>query len=382
MLAWQACQAKNCKILYACQESILTFACKASIVHVEDETMEEGTVADYAAQGGKARAESLTPEQRKEIARAAAAARWEKAGKPPILLATHSGEVNVGGKLIPCAVLEDGTRVLSENGITQALLGSRSGASKRRKRASMEHGAPVPLFLTPKRLKPFIPNDLMDGPLKLLTYQQGQRTVDGFNAQALPVICDIWLKARDAGVLQSQQIARAKAAEILMRGLAHVGITALVDEATGYQDARAKDALAKILEAFIAKELRKWISTFPVDYYKELFRLRGWKFPDLPADQRKRPVLVGKITNDVVYDRLAPGVQQELKRLTPRDEKGRLKHKLFQHLTEDVGHPKLREHLASVVALMKASDGWQDFSRMLNRALPRYGDTLYLPFEE
>ncbi len=118
------------------------------------------------------------------------------------------------------------------------------------------------------------------------------------------------------------------------------------------------------------------------EYYKELFRLRGWKFPELPADQRKRPILVGKITNDVVYDRLAPGVRQELHRLTPRDDKGRLKHRLFQRLTEDVGHPKLREHLASVVALMKASDTWQLFKGMLDRALPRYGDTPYLPFDD
>jgi len=342
---------------------------------------EEKTVSDYAALGGKARAESLTAEERRDIARAAASARWEKAGKPPILIATHTGDVNIGGKIIPCAVLEDGTRVLSENGITQALLGSRSGASKRLKRASMEGGAPVPLFLAPKRLAAFISEDLINGPLKPLTYQQGQTIVNGFNAEALPVICDIWLRARDAGVLQAQQLAKAKAAEILMRGLAHVAIVALIDEATGYQDVRAKDALAKILEAFIAKELRKWVSTFPVDYYKQLFRLRGWKFPVLPADQRKRPVIVGKITNDVVYDRLAPGVRQELNRLTPRDDKGRLKHKLFQRLTEDVGHPKLREHLASVVSLMKAADDWKTFVYMLNRALPRYGDTPYLPFE-
>ena len=119
-----------------------------------------------------------------------------------------------------------------------------------------------------------------------------------------------------------------------------------------------------------------------MEYYKELFRLRGWKFPNLPADQRKRPVLVGRITNDVIYDRLAPGVRITLHTLTPRDEKGRLKHKLFQRLTEDVGHPKLREHLASVITLMKASYTWKHFMEMLNRSLPRYGDTPYLPFED
>ncbi len=206
---------------------------------------------------------------------------------------------------------------------------------------------------------------------------------NGIDARNLSKVCNVWLKARDAGnVLTKPQERIAIAADILVRGFAETGIVALVDEATGYQDVRAKDALAKILEAFIAKELRKWVSTFPLDYYKELFRLRGWKFPNLPADQRKRPILVGRLTNDIIYDRLAPGVREELHRLTPRNDKGRLKHKLFQRLTKDIGHPKLREHLASVVALMRASDKWTQFMSMLNRALPRYSDTPYLPFEE
>lgn len=37
----------------------------------------------------------------------------------------------------------------------------------------------------------------------------------------------------------------------------------------GDQDLRARDALAKILEAFVAKEIRKWVKTFPVEFYKE-----------------------------------------------------------------------------------------------------------------
>jgi hypothetical protein len=204
----------------------------------------------------------------------------------------------------------------------------------------------------------------------------------GYEATTLIDICELILTARaKTGVLLPSQEKYASAAEIVIRAFAKVGIIAVIDEVTGYQDVRAKDALAKILEVFIAKELRKWVSTFPVDYYKELFRLRGWKFPDLPADQRKRPILVGKITNDVVYDRLAPRVRLTLQELTPRNEKGKLKHKLFQRLSEDVGHPRLREHLAAVTTLMKASDNWSQFKAMLDRSLPRYDDTPYLPFE-
>ena len=94
-----------------------------------------------------------------------------------------------------------------------------------------------------------------------------------------------------------------------------------------------------------------------------------------------RPAVVGHLTNDLVYKRLAPGVLDELRRLTPRDEKGRLKHKFFQRLTEDLGHPRLREHLAAVVALMKASTNWDQFMRAIDRALPVYGKTLPLPLD-
>ena len=54
----------------------------------------------------------------------------------------------------------------------------------------------------------------------------------------------------------------------------------------------------------------------------------------------------------VVYRRLAPAVLEELKRVTPRSDNGRYKDKFFQRLTSNVGYPKLREHLGSVVTLM------------------------------
>ena len=95
----------------------------------------------------------------------------------------------------------------------------------------------------------------------------------------------------------------------------------------------------------------------------------------------KRPAYIGKITNDIVYQRLAPGVLEELQRLTPRDESGRLKHKLHQRLTTDYGHPKLREHLASVITLMKASPNWNTFYRLLQRSLPKYSPQLTLPLQ-
>jgi len=330
-----------------------------------------------ASKGGIARAKALTAEQRSEIARNAVEARW---GKAAIVRATHGSPdkpLRIGEAELGCYVLEDGRRVISQRALQTAIGMSTSGGTNGAHRTAR--------FIEKIEDKLHVDNDLslrMKEPIIFMPPVGGLRGY-GYEATTLIDVCELILKARDnEKVLLPSQAKYAAAAEIIIRAFAKVGIIAVIDEVTGYQDVRAKDALAKILEAFIAKELRKWVSTFPVEYYKELFRLRGWKFPQLPADQRKRPVMVGKITNDVVYDRLAPGVRTELHRLTPRDEKGRLKQKLFQRLTENVGHPKLREHLASVTTLMKASDTWEQFKQMLDRSLPRYGDTPYLPFEE
>jgi P63C domain len=352
---------------------------------VDDEKVEGAakTLSELgAAKGGEARAKKLSPEKRKEIARAAVQARWAKAGKQPPPVADYIGDLKIGDAVLPCAVLQDGTRVLNQAGFLRAIGRARSPKAGTGVLSTVDE---LPFFLQAKRLKPFISKELMES-TKPIFYETRTGKAVGYNAQLLPLVCEAYLRFRDHATKTSAGLPvryekMVAAADMLMRGLAHVGIVSLVDEATGYQEVRAKNALAEILEAFIAKELRKWVSTFPMDYYKELFRLRGWRFPDLPEDQRKRPILVGKLTNDVVYDRLAPGIREELQRLTPRDDKGRLKHKLFQRLTEDTGHPKLREHLASVVALMKASDNWQQFMRMINRSLPKYGTTRLLEFK-
>jgi len=80
--------------------------------------------------------------------------------------------------------------------------------------------------------------------------------------------------------------------------------------------------------------------------------------------------LGGKLTNDVVYRRLGPNVLDELKKRNPKTPKGTRRHKYFQWLTDDIGHPALRRHLTEVIALMRAAVRWEDFMRLLNRSLP------------
>ena len=79
---------------------------------------------------------------------------------------------------------------------------------------------------------------------------------------------------------------------------------------------------------------------------------------------------------------LAPSVLEELKRLTPRDSKGKHKQQLHRRLSRDVGHPKLRELLGSVVTLMKLSDDYDSFHALLERIHPKYGANMQLPLRD
>jgi hypothetical protein len=291
-----------------------------------------------------------------------------------ILKAMYSGDLHIGDLTIPCAVLENGTRVLSQRGFAKSLGAAKPSAIDRRGAGNL------PAFMSAKNLKPFIDEELAAAAAPIPYIPQTGGSALGVDASIFPKICDVWLKARDADVLFERQKHLAKQAEIIMRGMAHIGIIALVDEATGYQYARAREALEKILELYIAKELFKWVKTFPDEFYQQLFRLHGWQ-KNIPF-KVKRPAFVGKLTNDLVYERLAPGVLEELKRLNPRTEKGTREYRHHQWLTREVGHPRLREHLWAVVSLMRAAANWNEFKRMLNRALPKYGDLPLIEYGE
>jgi hypothetical protein len=327
------------------------------------------------SKGGRTRAQRLSPEERSEIARLAAEKRWEAThGESP--RATHEGVLTINGIEIPCAVLKDGQRLITLSGLMQAL--GRARQAKGRQYYRDDDGLPV--FMSAQNLKPFITKDLLLASAYVeFRPLRGPRAF-GFRAEILPNVCDMFLEAEEAGALTKQQQHIAARAKILIRGLAHVGIIALVDEATGYQQERARDALAKILEDFIAKELRPWVRTFPPEFYAEMYRLNGWQLSEVP--NAPKPRVVGKYTDDLVYKRLAPGVRDELKRLTLRTEKGYLKNKLHQRLTDEVGNPKLREHLAVVVAFMKAANSWPELLRLLDRARPRYDKTLPLDLDD
>lgn len=328
---------------------------------------------DPQSKGGIARANALNDDERRAIASAGGRARAVVLSQLPTL--EFAGELELGGISIPCGVLSNGQRVLSENGIANAILGGRSGASKRAKKASGDDGVPTPVFLAPERLKPFMDKDFIEGPLQPISYRDGRRVVTGYDPRVLRAGCEVWLRARQAGVLQKQQLDKAQRAEELVRALADVGLIALVDEATGYQQFRARDDLQKILAAYVAPELLPWAKRFPDTYYEHLHRVRGWKYE---SGSNARTAYIGKLTTTLIYEQLPDGVLEELKAKAPKDPvTKRRKGHLHRGLTSEIGHPHLEKQILVVTTLLSVADSWDDFCKMFAKRFPPGPDDLF-----
>ena len=280
-----------------------------------------------------------------------------------VIAGAQDHPLKIGGGEIECYVLEDETRVLSRGGFQAAL-----GRHRTSRKHQPDDVVSLPAFLAAANLKPFISSDLVTAstPIAFRAPARGPIAY-GFRAELLPQVCEVYLKAREAGALVPSQEHIATQAEVLIRGLATIGIIALVDEATGYQQIRDKEALKVILEKWLAKHHQPWVRTYPYEFYELIFKLKGWPGPD----GVKRPSVIGRYTNDIVYARLEDGVLARLQELNPsRKGKGR-KNKHHQWFTQEFGHPALRDHLIGVMALMRAAPNWDVFYRNLQRSYPK-----------
>jgi hypothetical protein len=325
-----------------------------------------------ASKGGKARAEKLDPEVRSQIARRAAEARW---GAPPS--ATHVGKIQIGDRVLDCAVLEGEPpiRVINQSTLLAAL--DRVGKSRRGAGRAMTGEKRAP-FLSAMNLQPFISDELkaLDSPIAY-TLPTGGRAW-GYRAEILPKVCSVYLEAREHRALAPKQASVARAAEVLVRGLAEVGIVALVDEATGYQETRARHELQQIIQAYIQAELRPWLKVFPDEFFQEIYRLQGWEYR--PGTSKRTPY-VGHLVNKYVYQQLPPGVLQDLQERNPRTEKGYRAHKHHQFLTADTGNPHLDKQIATVTTLMRIANSKQEFEDLFERAFPPPNPRLPLVIE-
>lgn len=149
----------------------------------------------------------------------------------------------MGDNVIPCYVLDDGTRVLSTSAMQRAL-GVIGNEPDQRSSKRLDE------ILSSKAVSRFVSSDLSSSRLSPIVCKKGAQKINGYEAMVLPEICEIMLKVRDYATAHNLELgARQKAvitqSDILMRGLARIGIIALIDEATGYQYDRERFELPK-----------------------------------------------------------------------------------------------------------------------------------------
>lgn len=285
------------------------------------------------------------------------------------LKAQYEGEpIKILDMEIECAVLEDGTRVVSQRAINKALKIT-TGGGKTLKDDEEGGGRKLPRYIYIKALEPFISENLRAGVINPVNYLN----LDGTPALGTPAdlmgdICQVWIDADNAGALKttSQKLAAAQA-RIMQAAVGKIGWIALVDEATGYQSIRDKDALQKLLSFYVAKEFQPYFKTFVEAFYEEIYRLQGWQYDP----KKNKYQVVGKWTLQYVYGCLPSAVVDAVKAKTPRTKSGSYTKKLFQSLTQEVGKPHLDRALGGVIALLKSSNTWGGFKRAYARA---YGD--------
>jgi hypothetical protein len=320
---------------------------------------------ERASKGGHARSAALTKAERVAIAKRAAIARW--GAELPV--AEYNGVLQIGDLRFPCAVLSDGTRLLTQTDFMNGM-GMYYSGWVARNRSEEDRASEMPHFLSFKNLKPFIDKHLGDLSSIVVKYRtEGGVIAHGIRAEIIPRICEIWLDADEQGRLGSRQKQVAAKAKLLMRALAHKGIEALVDQATGFSSQQDQREIAKFIQAYVAKDLRQWVRTFPRSFFEQLCKLRGIPFPE----DMRLPQYFGHLINDIVWSRLAPGVRDELRRRNP-PVNGRRKHKHHQLLTEEVGVPRLLHHLGLLegIALGYGVGQWERFHAHVNVALPTH----------
>jgi len=331
------------------------------------------------AKGGRARAASLSVEQRRESARLAAEARWRRAREreleaeqfddaaevlPPAAdmpIARHRGVLNIVGLEVPCYVLDNGEKIIGRTSATELLTGIKGGGALEK-------------YLAVRALEPFINSERVASkmvPFRLLEVEGLERAVKGLPADLLIEICQGFVAALQSSLdpdseypkLTDRQRQMAMQASIFLSACAKTGLEALIDEATGYQYERAEDALQVKLRAFIADELRAWEKTFPDELWEEFGRLTGWQ-----GSLKSRPKWWGKLVIELIYDTLDPDVAEYLRQNRPPP--GVHWHR---QLTNNVGVRALVSRCYEVIGMAKTC---QNMRELRERVAEHYGRSI------
>jgi hypothetical protein len=314
------------------------------------------------SKGGQARAQTLTPERRREIAKMGAQARLERIRDPNLIPeASHQGKLRIGDVFLPVYVLKDGRRLIHKRGMAKAL-SLKSGGGNAFMKTMSRRG--IGSAISPE-LRQTIENPTLFKPL-------GGDPGHGYEATTLIEICDMLIQARNDKKLDPSQDFLAVQAEIIVRATAKVGIIALVDEATGYIRDKRKEEYRELFNQFVQDEFRQWEQEFPRDFFDMIYKLYKLKKKD--PKSFKHPSFFGGFIRKYVYWPLANSngaILEELDKKNPAVYmNGGRRFKLFQFLSDEIGVPAFRQHLWKTVGIGLSVSDKKQFDKAFYRAFP------------
>lgn len=311
----------------------------------------ENSKKPVGSAGGAARSRVLSAERKREIAKAAAIARWGAK-------ATHKGNFKEEfGIDVECYVLDDPgkTAVISQRGMGAALgMGDSSGSRLPRfvnRKVMASHVGPE---LREKLEKPIVFQAFSGGP-----NSPPPSKVHGYDVTILVDICKAVVAAETAGEAVNPSV--AKQAHIILSASAKAGIRGLVYALAGYEPTRHE-----VIEAFklyVQEEAREYEKEFPDQLYAEWYRLY-----QLPKPERNKPWKFMRLTVDHVWHPLArsSGKVYRLTKSQRAENKADRWKKLHQFLSE-VGVKALRTHLGQVLGIARISRTKEEYERHINQ---------------
>lgn len=273
--------------------------------------------------------------------------------KPPKIWG--KGPVRIYDVELDCYVLQDGTALLNKGKMMKAIGRKWKGKSRTDR----------PNFIGAVNLQPFIRPELEEL-LEGVDFYDGGTLISGYRADILPLVCNVYLEARQAGVLTDSQLPIAEQCEILLRSFARVGIVALIYEQLGFERYKHPDALRLLIESYLAEEVRKWAKEFPDELFFQMDRIYG----NLKTTSRGRPQYYAKFIRKYIYDPIEKGmVLDKLDERNPVTERGYRRDHHHSHLSEEMGLPALRSQIWQVIGVLKSSAGKPQFERGFHRLM-------------
>jgi len=266
-----------------------------------------------------------------------------------------SGQIKIHDIELDCCVLNDWTPMLNLSKLAKAL-----GRPNRWSRSDE-----LPAMIDAKWLEPFIREELKAKLVPFETKDTRNRKVILFEADILPLMCNVYLEAREANVLNWNQIEVAQRCEVLMRAFATVGIRALIYEQLGFERMKNPDAYRMLIESYLSDQERERQKEFPDEFYIQLDRI----YWNEKTTSRNRPMYYAKFTRKYIYDPIMQwAVLEELDKKNPKNEKWARGKRHHQYTSEKwLAH--IKAQVRQVIWLLKASSNKSKFENNYKRML-------------